>query len=164
MSIPAGQHVSLQFTSFCSHHGKAAGLSAPQWESVLKLANLWDFEVMRRTAINHLQCVVDEITPQNALVMARKYDVDKWLIDAVDVMAKRAEPVGMDDVKVIGIEDALLVANVREQAMQILKSSSRGSGWVDWKERSALKFRSTIKAVFGIGGDGSTPSTNEVAK
>ncbi|TCD60244.1 hypothetical protein EIP91_010508 [Steccherinum ochraceum] len=160
----ADEFTQLLKVMYPSHHGKASVLSAPQWQSVLKLANLWDFQVTRRTAITHLQPVVAEMTPQEALVMARRHDVDKWLVDAVEVMAKRAEPMGMDDVNVIGVEDALRVANVREQAMNILKSSSIVSGWVDWKERSALKFRPTIKAVFGIGGNGSSTSPSNVAE
>lgn len=120
-----------------------------QWESVLKLANLWQFHAVRRNAIRQLQAVVDGISAQDAIAMARKYDVDKWLIDGVEIMAKRSEPLCVEDVQVIGIEDALKVAHVREQTMHILKSTSRGS-WVDWKERSALNFRPTIKIVFGI--------------
>lgn len=151
----------------CSHHGKPSVLSPLQWESVLKLANLWDFDVMRRTAIKQLQPIIDGLAPQDALVMARKYEVNKWLIEAVNVMARRAEPIGMDDVKVIGVEDALLVASVREQAIHILKSEHGrgfGSTWVEWKERSTLNFRPAIKTVFGIGGNGSSTSPSNIAE
>ena len=134
-----------------SSHGKASPLEPSQWKSVLKLANLWQFDVIRNVAIKSLQPVVNKMTPQATIVMARRFEVEKWLLDAVEVMAKRPEPIGVEDVEVIGLEDALRVAHVREQAMEVQKALSGGRTWnIDWKERSALNFRPTIMLVFGI--------------
>lgn len=126
-------------------------LEPSEWETVLRLANLWQFQALRKAAIAKLQPVIDGMTAPCAIVMARRYHVDRWLVNAVEIMAKRPEPVSVQDVEIIGLEDALKVAHVREQAMMILKSMSRGtSTWVDWRERSELKFRPTIQQVFGI--------------
>lgn len=98
-----------------------------------------------------LQATVNARSPQDVIAMARKYEVDKWLLNAVEKMAKRSQPVNAEDVQIVGLDDALKVAHVRERAMLILRGPSIANGRIDWKERSALDFKPTIMEIFGIG-------------
>jgi len=130
-----------------SSHGEALSLSSQEWETVLKLANQWQFDTVRATAIRALQPIISNLSPQEAIVKGRQYDVVKWLFDGVLIMARRAEPIREEDVKVIGIHDALKIAHVREEMANILKT--RG-GWVEWRDRSAVDFGPTILRIFEL--------------
>ncbi|KIJ63372.1 hypothetical protein HYDPIDRAFT_29621 [Hydnomerulius pinastri MD-312] len=83
-----------------------------QWTSVLKLATLWDFDGVRKTAINAL--AVLPLSPVDKIVLATEYHIQDWLVPAINAMAQRPEPIGLEDVNRLGLDFALKIASVRE--------------------------------------------------
>ncbi|KAH8100407.1 hypothetical protein BXZ70DRAFT_190543 [Cristinia sonorae] len=144
--VTSDEFVTLLKAMYPPHLYEDVKLSADEWQTVLRMANMWQFQVLRNLAISRLQPVVDAMSAPEALSMARKYDVDSWLENAVDSMARRAKALNMNDVEIIGIKDTLKVAHVREQALDIVRTA----GYFNAKERGALDFRPTIRRVFGI--------------
>ncbi|KAF9228861.1 hypothetical protein BS17DRAFT_724751 [Gyrodon lividus] len=84
-----------------------------QWTSVLELATLWAFDHARKEAIEAL--AVLPITPVDKIVLATKYDIKDWMLPAINAMAQRVEPIGVEDVNRLGLDFALKIASVREQ-------------------------------------------------
>ncbi|KIJ12540.1 hypothetical protein PAXINDRAFT_136955 [Paxillus involutus ATCC 200175] len=84
-----------------------------QWTSVLKLASLWDFDGVREKAIEALEAL--DITPVDKVALAMQYNIEKWMIPAINAMAQRPEPIGVEDVDRLGLDAALKIARIREQ-------------------------------------------------
>ncbi|KAF8833800.1 hypothetical protein BDN67DRAFT_873446, partial [Paxillus ammoniavirescens] len=84
-----------------------------QWTSALKLASLWDFDGVREKAIEALEAL--DITPVDKLALAMQYNIEQWMIPAINAIAQRPEPIGVEDVDRLGLDVALKIALVREQ-------------------------------------------------
>ena len=46
--------------------------------------------------------------------LGRKYDVDDWIFIAVEALVRRADPMNTEDVKLLGVEEVLKIASIRE--------------------------------------------------
>ncbi|KAF9239120.1 hypothetical protein BU15DRAFT_62137 [Melanogaster broomeanus] len=84
-----------------------------QWTSVLELATLWEFGVIRKKAIEALEAL--PITPVDRIALATQYDIEDWMIPSINAMAQRPEPIGVEDVQRLGLDVALKIASVRER-------------------------------------------------
>ncbi|THH26340.1 hypothetical protein EUX98_g7847 [Antrodiella citrinella] len=124
-------------------------LSPTEWEGALKLANLWQFTRVRDNAIMALQPIVYKLSAVEIILKARQYDVNEWLTAAVCTMARRAGAVSKEDAQVIGIDDALKIAQVREEALDIVVEK-HGRFFIDFKKRDAVDYVPTIERIFGI--------------
>ncbi|KAI6015181.1 hypothetical protein F5J12DRAFT_816462 [Pisolithus orientalis] len=98
-------------------HGKQKGsrLGKTQWISVLKLSTMWEFNELRDAAIQHLDSPSQPLDPVNKLVLASKYQIKKWQLPALLEFAKRSELISVEEGRLIGFENALKLAAVREQ-------------------------------------------------
>ncbi|KAF8836865.1 hypothetical protein BDN67DRAFT_936189 [Paxillus ammoniavirescens] len=85
-----------------------------QWTSALKLAALWEFDDARKQAIKAL--AVLPVPPVDKAALAMQYDIKDWLLPALNALAQRPEPIGIGDVDRLGLDVALKIASVREQA------------------------------------------------
>ncbi|KIJ19314.1 hypothetical protein PAXINDRAFT_127452 [Paxillus involutus ATCC 200175] len=85
-----------------------------QWTSALKLATLWEFDDARKTAIEALEAL--PVPPVDKFAMAMQYDIKDWVPPALNAIAQRPEPIGVGDVDRLGLDVALKIASVREQA------------------------------------------------
>ncbi|KAH7928711.1 hypothetical protein BV22DRAFT_1044493 [Leucogyrophana mollusca] len=83
-----------------------------EWRSVLKLSAMWEFESAKKLAVDHMSPMA--IDPVDKICLARDYDVQQWLVPALNALVKRKEPIGMKDAERLGMELALKVAAIRE--------------------------------------------------
>lgn len=81
--------------------------------SALKLATMWSFETIRTTALDRLSTLLQD-DPARRVVVANNYNVDGWLLPALNALAQRTEPLGVDDVVILGLDCVLRLARVRE--------------------------------------------------
>ena len=86
-------------------------LSYEQWRSVLHLSSIWGFTSLRKLALKSMD-------PPNAcerLLLARKYNVDDWVLPALSALCERRLPVSLGEARQMDIEDVVLIATVREE-------------------------------------------------
>lgn len=99
------------------HHGAVPGLplTVDEWASVLKLSTKWEFKMLRQAAIDAL--IALQIGPVDRIVLARQYDIRHWMVPALNELAKRPQPLGLEEGTKLGLETALKLASVRERVM-----------------------------------------------
>jgi hypothetical protein len=85
-------------------------LSYEEWKSVLHLSTCWDFDSIRRLALNSIQ----PPTPHDQLLLARTYSVNDWVVPALSELCERRAPLSLDEACRMDIKDVVLVATVRE--------------------------------------------------
>jgi hypothetical protein len=86
-------------------------LSYEEWRSVLHLSSLWGFTSLRKLTLKSIE-------PPNAcerLLLARKYDVDDWVLPALSALCERKLPLSLEEARQMSIEDVVVVATVREE-------------------------------------------------
>ncbi|KAF9047702.1 hypothetical protein BJ165DRAFT_1403360 [Panaeolus papilionaceus] len=54
-----------------------------EWIGVLDLASMWDFQTIRATAISNISPFLESIPVIDRILVARKYEVKAWLVDAL---------------------------------------------------------------------------------
>ncbi|KAH7925678.1 hypothetical protein BV22DRAFT_1010702 [Leucogyrophana mollusca] len=84
-----------------------------EWRSVLKLSAMWKFESTKKLAVDHMSPMM--MDPVDKICLANDYDVQQWLVPALDALATRKEPIGMKDAERLGMELTLKVAAIRER-------------------------------------------------
>lgn len=77
-------------------------------------------------------CAMDAV---DKLELTIKYDVKEWLTPTIATLIRRDKPMGIEDVKKIGINNVLKIASIRECLHYNDRSIS--TGW-RVKERSAV--------------------------
>jgi hypothetical protein len=86
-------------------------LSYEQWRSVIHLSTRWGFASLRKLALASIK----PPTSYDRLLLARKYAVDHWVVPALTALCSRTAPLSLDEALVMGMEDVVLVATVREE-------------------------------------------------
>ncbi|KAJ7496813.1 hypothetical protein FB451DRAFT_1549850 [Mycena latifolia] len=96
---------------------KTPVLAKYEWISVLKLANLWHFLEVRDLAIQQLTSHAESLDCIERILFARKYDVSAWLRSGYTDLARRKEPISLEEARKIGLEVALQIYQAREAAV-----------------------------------------------
>ncbi|KIM53064.1 hypothetical protein SCLCIDRAFT_1223238 [Scleroderma citrinum Foug A] len=96
-------------------YGTRSGLplNDEQWMAVLKLSTMWEFDGLRKAAIDTLG--YSKINAVDKLVAANRYNIDEWLLPALLSLAQRPESFSIEEGHRIGLETALKLASVREK-------------------------------------------------
>ncbi|KZP28467.1 hypothetical protein FIBSPDRAFT_779866 [Athelia psychrophila] len=111
--------------------GRPDGMTSSEWTSVLRLSTMWGFESLRDLAISTLSNLfsvpsfTSDLDPVERACLARDYDVDEWLVPALNALAQREDPLSVQEGMRLGWELAMQVANVRES-------------FVAWNEKAAV--------------------------
>lgn len=84
------------------------------WISVLKLSRMWEMEELRVLALRHLKYPTGWKSAAEKLALALKHEIRDWIVPGVNELAKRPEPISVEDAQILGLETALKVAAVRE--------------------------------------------------
>ncbi|KAI5993882.1 hypothetical protein EDD15DRAFT_2166702 [Pisolithus albus] len=84
-----------------------------QWTSVLKLSTTWNFERLRQAAIDAL--IESGIGAVDRVVLSQRYYIKNWLLPALNDLARRPEPITLEEANQMGIDIALKLASVRER-------------------------------------------------
>ncbi|KAF9487522.1 hypothetical protein BDN71DRAFT_1594454 [Pleurotus eryngii] len=110
-----------EFERFLTVVGKyevepSKSFDASHWLSVLKLANLWGFSDLRKTAITKLSS--DELrrtsTATVRLHYGRLYKVEQWVEQAYTELVDRREKISEDEAELIGWKVSLRLCHLRE--------------------------------------------------
>ncbi|KZV70633.1 hypothetical protein PENSPDRAFT_631485 [Peniophora sp. CONT] len=86
------------------------------WAYVLNLSNIWQITSMLSLALSKLDVVA---RPLHKLVLARSFDVPRWVDPSIDALARRAEPLTLDEANMLGMRDVLLISAAREKIRTI---------------------------------------------
>ncbi|KAF7309862.1 hypothetical protein MIND_00358300 [Mycena indigotica] len=86
------------------------------WISVLKLSTMWFFIAARDLAITRLD--THNLSPVERIVLARQYDVSKWLRSAYTELCTREEGITLADAETIGYRTTVQMYQVREAAIK----------------------------------------------
>ncbi|KAI6017446.1 hypothetical protein EDC04DRAFT_2608067 [Pisolithus marmoratus] len=92
-----------------------------QWTSVLKLSTRWSFEKLRQASIDGL--MESGIGAIDRVVLSQQYHVTNWLLPALNELARRPEPITLEEAKRMGIDIALKLASVRERGTVIARNN-----------------------------------------
>ncbi|KAJ7655372.1 hypothetical protein B0H17DRAFT_377824 [Mycena rosella] len=74
------------------------------WLSVLKLATLWHFLEIRNLAIEKLTLHAGWLGSIERILLAKQYDVSAWLRSGYTDLARRKEPISLEEAAKIGWE------------------------------------------------------------
>jgi len=74
---------------------------------------MWGFNSVHEFAIGKLEPILAE-NFMDTVVLAQEYGITKWLLPGLLGLARRAEPIGTEDVRKLGLDTALKLADVRE--------------------------------------------------
>jgi hypothetical protein len=70
-----------------SHKGTTTKMSSDECTSVLKLSTMWNFYEVREMAVERLSQM--QLKPIEKLVLAHKYNIDDWLVPALNQLAQQ---------------------------------------------------------------------------
>jgi hypothetical protein len=94
-----------------------------EWSAILDLSTRWGFTSIRDLAI---RCIKPP-TPLDRLILARKHAVEEWVLPALLELCERAEPLGLEEARLMDFEDVVLVGSVR-QTVRSSKLTVDGTG------------------------------------
>jgi hypothetical protein len=81
-----------------------------EWVSILELSTRWGFTSIRDLAIRRIK----PPSPLQRLVVARKYDLEQWIVPALMELCQRPESLSFDEASLLDLEDFVLVASSRQ--------------------------------------------------
>ncbi|KAL5533633.1 hypothetical protein ACEPAG_93 [Sanghuangporus baumii] len=96
-----------------------------QWIKVLDLAQTWGFAGIRALAIQKLESA--DFGEIEKLELALKYQIRQWFSAAYLALAKRPEPLSIDEGRRLGLELSLKMAGVRERRLTHTKKKVSNS-------------------------------------
>ncbi|KAG6326709.1 hypothetical protein ID866_12380 [Astraeus odoratus] len=116
---------------FHRKYGNNAGplpSNVDEWVSVLRLSTMWMFDGIREATIRALESL--PMAAIDKLIYAMKYDIRQWLLPSLLLLARRPEPISVEEGRRMGFETALKLASVREklklESFESSTSCSRG--------------------------------------
>ena len=92
-------------------------LMESELESALKLATMWGFEDVRRSAISSFEATT--LTPTRALQLAHLYNIDHWLATEIQRLVFRRESLTLEEAEQIGLEMTVEVYAHREKLSRL---------------------------------------------
>jgi hypothetical protein len=126
------------------HAGQQDAMSSAEWTSVLKLSTMWSFDDLRDLAILNMSQL--SIDPIERAALAKEYSIDEWLLPALNELAQREEPIGIEEARRLGWETALQIAAVRESFIAWNEKVAFGPRGA----RTQIDFTGRIRAVLDI--------------
>ncbi|KAH7928668.1 hypothetical protein BV22DRAFT_1030418 [Leucogyrophana mollusca] len=105
---------------------------------------MWEFDAAKAVAVEHLTSFA--IDPVKKIYLAREYDVQQWLVPALNGIARRSQPIGMKDAEKLGVDLALGMAAVRES----LCIGPGGTLSVGERSVKRLDFTEKIKEMLAV--------------
>jgi hypothetical protein len=91
-------------------------VTAGQWTCILDLAIKWKFNAIHKTAIRGLQHAASALDPVEKIRLWQKYKITNyWVIDAFQDVCRREECLSLQEGRTIGVDNAVLIAEVRER-------------------------------------------------
>jgi hypothetical protein len=91
-------------------------LSLNEWISVLKLSTEWKFAELRRKALEVLSWI--RIDPVERVILARKYKVEKWVVDAYTQLVVQDNRLSLKEAEILGYDTAFQLYEMREESFR----------------------------------------------
>ncbi|KAF4598813.1 hypothetical protein EYR38_007221 [Pleurotus pulmonarius] len=91
----------------------AVHLSTPHWLSVLKLANLWGLDDIRRDAIAAVSS--DKLSALDRLSYGRLYKVEQWVEEGYTALVDRQQMIDQAEAEQVGWKEVFKLCQLREQ-------------------------------------------------
>ncbi|KAI6046298.1 hypothetical protein EDC04DRAFT_2598114 [Pisolithus marmoratus] len=85
------------------------------WIPVLKLSRMWQMEELHHAALSCLKYSAIWKSVVEKLALALEYEIQHWIVPAVNELARRPQPISVEDTQVLGLETTSKVATVRER-------------------------------------------------
>jgi len=126
------------------HAGQQDIMSCTEWTSVLKLSTMWSFDDLRDLAIQNMSEL--SIDPVERAALAKEFNVDEWLLPALNELAQREDPIRIDEARRLGWETALQIAAVRESFVAWNEKVAFGPRGA----RTQIDFTARIRAILDI--------------
>lgn len=89
--------------------------SIDEWKSVLEISSRWGFEAHRTLALERIDRRVSSV---DRLLLAKQYNVSKWLTPAYVSLCMRDTPLTLDEGKLLAIDDVIGIAAIRERRLR----------------------------------------------
>src|SRR5882762_2998724 len=115
------------------------------WSSILKLATQWGFTSIRELSVDALGRIA---SPVERLALAHAYDIDEWLLPAYSSLCQRAEPLTTEEGRRIGVDDVVLISQVRE-CMRGPVLAQSGSAFVTTELKTRLSENDSKNGITG---------------
>ena len=93
--------------------------------AVLKLSTLYDFASVRALSIRQLEPLLLDV-PLERLIIARKYSVHDWAIDACRQLVERDEPLSEKEAAQMEIADVVRIYTERESRARMRSADRSG--------------------------------------
>ena len=93
----------------------------------------------------------DNLLAHKLLNLGQKHSVDEWVLSAVVFFIMRKEPMGLNDVETIGVENALKIASLRECCIQAYRTDPIRVLEERPKLAGPMADTKRIEQLFGIG-------------
>ncbi|KAG1728073.1 hypothetical protein EDB19DRAFT_1747897 [Suillus lakei] len=108
----------MPFTRLSPSPGGVPG-TLEEWTGILKLSKMWSFTRVQEFAIQQMEPML-ATRPLDKVALAQDYGVTEWLVPGLLQLARREEPVGLEDVRKLGLDTALKLADIRESAQSTM--------------------------------------------
>jgi hypothetical protein len=76
---------------------------------------MWDLFSIRKLAIEELSKFT--MDPVTRIILARQYNIQKWLFAGYEDLAKRTEPISISEAEQLGRDTAILIFQIREESL-----------------------------------------------
>ncbi|KAF8629311.1 hypothetical protein AX15_003515 [Amanita polypyramis BW_CC] len=93
--------------------GRVSNVSLEDWQSVLKLATLYEMAEVKALAIEHMTPLLEK-SPSLQIRLAKAHNVQEWLASGFYKLVRRKTPLDEYDIQLLGLTDALKVMSIRE--------------------------------------------------
>jgi hypothetical protein len=91
--------------------------SKEAWKSILRLADMWKFDGVRKLAIKRLGKLA--LGPVEKIELCGRFDIeDSWASKAVTALCVRKEPLSIDEAHRVGLGKSVFIAQAREQDLR----------------------------------------------
>lgn len=124
-----------------------------EWIGILKLSKMWSFTRVQEFAIEQMEPML-AMRPLDKVALAQDYGITEWLVSGLLQLARREEPVGLEDVQKLGLDTALKLADIRE--------SSHSTTPLAYYMHHMTGDRSTVVTAIGPRGSNSYDYTNRI--
>ncbi|KAF5379987.1 hypothetical protein D9615_006273 [Tricholomella constricta] len=93
----------------CSHESQ----HLTDWIELLSISTRFVLKRVRQCAIEAIEAC-NGLNPIEKIVLAEKHDIPRWRVPAIEALCQRIKPIGIDEARKIGLENAMLLAHARE--------------------------------------------------
>ncbi|EEB91828.1 hypothetical protein MPER_09749 [Moniliophthora perniciosa FA553] len=131
---------------------KTSERTRDEWMSILRLSTMWDFQKIRRIAIEKLQKL--HMTPFEKVMLGREFTVNDWQWDGYVDLITRPSVLTMEEASKIGYADSIQLFQIRESMRSNFK---RISGLT--KERVRSQFENPLTLPMEMKAPSGSPQT-----